>query len=168
MRGANLNLRVKRLSANAVLPKRGSSLAAGYDLSAAYDVIVPKRGKALVKTDLAIACPESTYGRIAPRSGLAWKKFIDVGAGVIDADYRGNVGVLLFNHSEEDFKVEKGDRVAQLILEQICMVPVVECEDLEETVRGEGGYGSTGVKGAPPAKAADENNPENAAKRVKT
>ena len=167
MRGANLKLKVKRLSPNAILPKRGSPLAAGYDLSAAHETVVPKRGKALVKTDLAIACPENTYGRIAPRSGLAWKKFIDVGAGVIDADYRGNVGVLLFNHSEEDFKVEKGDRVAQLILEQICMVPVMECEELEDTVRGEGGYGSTGVKNAPAAPVVDENNADNSAKRFK-
>ncbi len=85
-------MQVKRLSADAVLPVRGSALAAGYDLASAIDVVVPARGKAIVKTDLAVVIPEGCYGRVAPRSGLAWKNHIDVGAGVIDADYRGNVG----------------------------------------------------------------------------
>jgi len=83
---------------------------------------------------------------VAPRSGLAWKHSIDVGAGVIDADYRGPVGVILFNHSDTDFEVKVGDRVAQLIIEKIVTPNVVtEVEDLDETVRGEGGFGSTGV-----------------------
>lgn len=92
----------------------------------------------------------------APRSGLAWKNHIDVGAGVIDADYRGNVGVILFNHGEDEFKVTKGDRVAQLILEKIITPPVVEVEDLDATERGAGGYGSTGValKEAAPGEGA--------------
>lgn len=162
-----MKLRVKLLSSNGVLPKRGSALSAGYDLSAAHAVVIPKHGKALVKTDVAIACPENTYGRIAPRSGLAWKNFIDVGAGVIDADYRGNVGVLLFNHSEVDFKVEVGDRVAQLILEQCLMIPVEECNELEDTVRGEGGYGSTGIKSNNVVEATDENKAVNETKRSK-
>jgi deoxyuridine 5'-triphosphate nucleotidohydrolase len=93
----------RRCSESARLPVRGSRLAAGYDLMSAYDTIVPARGKQLVKTDLEMAIPDGCYGRIAPRSGLAWKNFIDTGAGVIDADYRGNVGVILFNHSETDF-----------------------------------------------------------------
>ena len=73
---------------------------------------VPARGKALIRTGLAFSIPEGSYGRIAPRSGLAAKNFIDVGAGVIDSDYRGEVRVLLFNHSTEDFKVTEGDRIA--------------------------------------------------------
>mmetsp|Transcript_6357 Transcript_6357/g.14900 ORF Transcript_6357/g.14900 Transcript_6357/m.14900 type:complete len:160 (-) Transcript_6357:136-615(-) len=81
----------------------------------------------------------------APRSGLAWKNFIDTGAGVIDADYRGNVGVILFNHSEDDFQVKVGDRVAQLVLERIYTPEVKEVDSLEDTARGEGGFGSTGV-----------------------
>jgi dUTP pyrophosphatase len=105
-------------------------------------------------------------GRIAPRSGLASKHFIDTGAGVIDADYRGQVKVLLFNHAETDFKVKVGDRIAQLVLERVCSPTlklsqtralrkltssiqiytpeVVEVEQLEESVRGAGGFGSTG------------------------
>ncbi|PON40481.1 Deoxyuridine triphosphate nucleotidohydrolase, partial [Parasponia andersonii] len=137
--------RVKKLSQNAVVPSRGSPLSAGYDLSSATETKVPARGKALVPTDLSIAVPEGTYARIAPRSGLAWKRSIDVGAGVIDADYRGPVGVVLFNHSDVDFEVKAGDRIAQLIIEKIITPDVVEVEDLDATVRGSGGFGSTGV-----------------------
>ena len=82
---------------------------------------------------------------LAPRSGLAWKNSIDVGAGVVDYDYRGNVGVILFNLGDADFSVKTGDRVAQLILERISMAGVEERDQLEETSRGEGGFGSTGV-----------------------
>ncbi len=121
----------------------------------AYEYVVPARGKELVKTDLSVAIPKGTYARVAPRSGLAWKKFIDVGAGVVDYDYRGNVGVILFNHGEEDFVVRKGDRVAQLILERIVTPDVVECEDLEDTERGAGGFGSTGVTTKDGPNAAD-------------
>lgn len=79
------------------------------------------------------------------RSGLAWKNSIDVGAGVIDYDYRGNVGVILFNLSDVDFEVKRGDRVAQLILERISMADVQEVAELSDTSRGAGGFGSTGV-----------------------
>ncbi|CAN6287298.1 unnamed protein product [Urochloa humidicola] len=77
-------------------------------------MVVPARGKALVPTDLSIAIPEGTYARIAPRSGLALKYSIDVGAGVVDADYCGPLGVILFNHSDADFVVKPGDRIAQI------------------------------------------------------
>lgn len=85
------------------------------------------------------------FSFIAPRSGLAWKHSIDVGAGVIDADYRGPVGVILFNHSDVDFEVKIGDRIAQLIIEKIIVPDVEEVDDLDSTVRGSGGFGSTGV-----------------------
>ena len=88
---------MKRLNVNAKLPVKGTSGAAGYDLSAAQAAVVPTHGKCLVKTGLAMALPPECYGRVAPRSGLALKKFIDVGAGVIDTDYRGEVGVVLLN-----------------------------------------------------------------------
>ncbi|KAG6674960.1 hypothetical protein I3842_15G074100 [Carya illinoinensis] len=141
----NSYFRVKKLSKKAILPSRGSPLSAGYDLSSATEVKVPARGKALVPTDLSIAVPEGTYARVAPRSGLAWKHSIDVGAGVIDADYRGPVGVILFNHSDIDFEVKAGDRIAQLIIEKIMTPEVTEVEDLDATARGDGGFGSTGI-----------------------
>ena len=76
---------------------------------------------------------------------MAWKNFIDVGAGVIDEDYRGEVGVILFNHSKVDFVVKTGDRIAQLIIEKITPTVIEEVKELDETDRGEGGFGSTGV-----------------------
>ena len=88
------------------------------------------------------------YFSTAPRSGLAVKNFIDTGAGVVDFDYRGNVGVVLFNHGDEDFAVSRGDRVAQLILECISMAGAEEVQELSDTARGAGGFGSTGVQGA--------------------
>ena len=141
------SLRVKKLSEKATLPTRGSPLSAGYDLSSAEDKVIAPGARAIVKTDLSIACPEGTYGRVAPRSGLTVKKGIHVGAGVIDADYRGPVGVVLFNLGQEDFTIKEGDRIAQLILEEVKMVPVVDVgeADLDVTERGAGGFGSTGV-----------------------
>lgn len=112
----------------------------------AYDYTVKSKGKELVKTDLQVMIPEGCYGRVAPRSGLAVKNFIDVGAGVVDSDYRGNVGVVLFNFSDMDFQVKKGDRVAQLICEKIEFPELIEeKENLTETGRGDGGFGSTGI-----------------------
>eukprot|EP00906_Rhabdomonas_costata_P025826 RCo036884 len=149
------HLLVKKLSESAVLPKRGSPFAAGYDLSSAVDVVVPAGGKVVVPTDLAIAVPPGTYGRVAPRSGLAAKHHIATGAGVIDEDYRGNVGVVLFNHAKTDFQVKKGDRIAQLVLERIVTPEVEERVELPETARGAGGFGSTGVAASSsPSKAA--------------
>jgi len=135
---------VKRLTEFATIPTRGSPLAAGLDLSAAYDEVVPARGRKLVKTDIAVKMEPNTYGRVAPRSGLAFKNGIDIMAGVIDEDYRGNVGVILYNTSDVDFVVKRGDRIAQLIEECILKTTVTEVDDLDETVRGDGGYGSTG------------------------
>lgn len=137
-------MKFAKLSKNAFPPTRGSKLAAGYDLYSAYDYIVPAKGKVIAKTDIQIALPNGCYGRVAPRSGLAAKHFIDVGAGVIDQDYRGNVGVVLFNHADQDFEVKKGDRIAQLICERIYIPELEECTDLDETDRGDGGFGSTG------------------------
>lgn len=137
-------LLIKKLSDKATTPTRGSAFAAGYDLYASKDTTVSARGKVLVSTDISIACPEGTYGRIAPRSGLASKHFIDTGAGVIDADYRGEVKVLLFCHADEDFQIKHGDRVAQLVLERIYTPEIVEVDNLEKSVRGSGGFGSTG------------------------
>ncbi|XP_034290593.1 deoxyuridine 5'-triphosphate nucleotidohydrolase, mitochondrial [Pantherophis guttatus] len=140
------SLRFVKLTDNAFAPSKGSSRAAGYDLYSAYDCEVPAVGKAVVKTDIQVALPTGCYGRVAPRSGLAVNHFIDVGAGVIDEDYRGNVGVVLFNFGKEPFKVKKGDRIAQLICERIYYPVLEEVKVLDETERGSGGFGSTGQK----------------------
>jgi dUTP pyrophosphatase len=97
-------LRVKRFSKNATIPIRSSPGAAGYDLYSSKDIVIPAQGKALVSTDIAVGIPPGCYGRIAPRSGLALKFSIDIGAGVIDEDYRGPVGVVMFNFSKTDYE----------------------------------------------------------------
>lgn len=135
----------KRLSAGARLPTRGSAEAAGYDLHAAEDAVVGAGSRGLVGTGLAITAPAGTYARVAPRSGLAVKHGIGVGAGVVDADYRGEVRVLLLNHGVTDLHVRAGDRIAQLILEKIQTATVREVSELDTSDRGAGGFGSTGV-----------------------
>ena len=137
-------LRVKLLSPKATLPVKGTTLAAGYDLSSAQRLTIPINGRALVQTDVSLSVPKGTYGRIAPRSGLAVKHGITTGAGVIDADYTGPIGIVLFNHGDQDFQIEEGDRIAQLILEQIANKPVIQVQDLTQTTRGDKGFGSTG------------------------
>lgn len=135
---------VSLLSPYARVPERQSAGAAGYDLSSAVDVLIASNSWALVSTGLAIAVPPGTYARIAPRSGLSLRGTV-VGAGVIDADYRGEVKVLLFNHSSTDLQVKRGDRVAQLVLEVIATPLVSVVEELPATDRGASGFGSTGV-----------------------
>ena len=138
-------LRVKILTNKGRLPVKGSQYAAGHDLYSARDIIVPARGTALVDTDISINVPYGTYGRVAPRSGLALKNSIDVGAGVIDHDYTGPVGVILFNHGNTDFNIKEGDRIAQLIIE-VCIpnAKVKLVEHLLDTKRGSNGFGSSG------------------------
>lgn len=138
-------LKFVKMSERAHAPTKGSPLAAGYDLYSAIDTTIEPRGKALIQTDLKVAVPHGTYGRVAPRSGLAAKNFIDVGAGVVDKDYRGPLGVVLFNHADVPFEVKQGDRIAQFICERIVYPELLEVEDLDQTERGEGGFGSTGT-----------------------
>jgi len=137
-------LMVKRLTPCAILPMRGSAGAAGYDLYSAVSLQCPPRSRKIVKTGIAIAIPSGTYGRIAPRSGLSIAHSIDIGGGVIDSDYRGEVGVILINNGDTTFAVNEGDRIAQLIIERNTTPSVVEVGALPVTVRGSGGFGSTG------------------------
>ena len=134
----------KKLSINATTPLRGSRHAAGFDLFSAESKQISPQSHAIVNTDIAIQLLPGTYGRIAPRSGLAAKHFIDVGVGVLDQDFRGSVAVILFNHNTEPFHVNIGDRIAQLIVEKICTPKLLEVEELDETERGVGSFGSTG------------------------
>ena len=139
-------LRIQKIHPDAIIPKRATHHSAGYDVYSIEELVIPPGGQAIIPTGLSIAVPEGTYGRIAPRSGLAVKHAIGVGAGVIDRDYRGEVKVVLFNHHPSKyFLVHTGDRIAQLILECIHCPDVVECDALDATERGEGGFGSTGM-----------------------
>ncbi|XP_036590443.1 deoxyuridine 5'-triphosphate nucleotidohydrolase, mitochondrial-like [Trichosurus vulpecula] len=136
-------LHFARLSEHAMAHSKGLAPAAGHDLYSACDY-TPAMEKALVRTDIQISLPPGCYGRVAPHSGSAAKHFIDVGADVIDEDYRGNVGVVLFNFGKETFKLKKGNRIAQLICERVFYPELEEVQGLDDTEHGAGGFGSTG------------------------
>ena len=138
-------LLVKKLVAHAIAPMRATEGSAGYDLSSAVDAVIPPNGRLAVSTGIAIGLPEGTYGRVAPRSGLAYKFGIDVFAGVIDQDYRGEVKCILYNSGDQPFVIKTGDRICQLILEVIKIPDVAVVLEIDDTERGAGGFGSTGV-----------------------
>lgn len=137
-------LGVVLLHEHAKPPLRATPGAAGYDLVAAEPVSVAAGGRAVVRTGIQLAIPIGHYGRIAPRSGLAVRHCVDVAAGVVDGDYRGEVGVVLVNHGAAEFCVRAGDRIAQLILERASTPELEVVISLDDTERGEGGFGSTG------------------------
>ena len=137
-------LRFKKLDQRAVLPQRGSALAAGLDIFAIEDVQILPRQRAAARTGLAVAIPAGFYGRIAPRSGLAAKKGLDVLSGVIDSDYRGEVLCLLYNTSDEIINLPAGSKICQLIIEQIITPDAAWATELDDTARGASGFGSTG------------------------
>lgn len=134
-----------RLHPAAVLPTRGSAEAAGLDLYSIEDVEIAAGARAAVKTGIAVRIPIGYYGRVAPRSGLAVKFGIDVLAGVIDADYRGQLICALINHGADNYKIKAGQRIAQLIIEAIITSRPEWAEELEATMRGASGFGSTDV-----------------------
>ena len=137
-------LQVKRLTADARLPERGSPDAAGLDLFASEEKILKAGTHAAVATGISVALPAESAGLIWPRSGLAAKHGIDTLAGVIDADYRGEIRVVLINHGPADYTIRKGDRIAQMLIQKIEFIGVVESDSLPDSVRGVGGFGSSG------------------------
>lgn len=142
----NMEYRIARIHPNAVVPARGSAGAAGYDLVACVSKDIAPGEWGAVDTGIVFEFPCDVYARVAPRSGLAFKKGIQVGAGVVDSDYRDSIKVILFNHGKEVFHVAVGDRIAQVIFEKINLPSLVETsyEVLTSTDRGTGGFGSTG------------------------
>ena len=143
-------VQIKKLRENAVLPARGSAFAAGYDLCACLEgdetVIIPPHHTVKIGTGLAFALPDGTFGAVFARSGLASKQDLRPAncVGVVDSDYRGECFVALHNDSNEERTVRHGDRVAQLVLLPFLPMEFEQVGTLHETVRGEGGFGSTG------------------------
>jgi len=137
-------LEFKRLDQRAVLPTRGSAAAAGLDLYSIEAVRLVPGQRVLVRTGLAVALPKGFYGRLAPRSGLATKLGLDVLAGVIDADYRGEIGCLLYNSGSEPINLPAQSKICQLIIEKIMTPRAIWSDELGDTDRGEGGFGATG------------------------
>ena len=137
-------LRFKQLEPRAVLPKRGSALAAGLDVCGIEELEIEPKQRVMARTGLAVAIPPGFYGRVAPRSGLAAKNGLDVLAGVIDSDYRGEIVCVLYNTGDETIKLPGGSKICQLIVEQVITPEATWASDLDETARGAGGFGSTG------------------------
>ena len=144
-----IEIRMKRLphGAGLPLPSYESAGAAGMDVRAAKDMVIAPGARALVPTGFAIAIPHGFEVQVRPRSGLALKKGISVpnSPGTIDSDYRGELGVILINHGGEDFFIAHGDRIAQIVAAPVQRAAMIEVEELDETQRGAGGFGSTGV-----------------------
>ena len=144
-----MNVEFKRLNNLARIPTRGSKYAAGYDLYAATDYKIEIQPHQTVKIDtgIAIAIPEGYFGGVFARSGLALKQGLRPAncVGVIDADYRGPIIVALHNDSDEVQIIEEGSRIAQLVIMPFISVEFQEVDELDDTERGEGGFGSTGV-----------------------
>ena len=140
-----MSLKIKLVD-GAKAPVKGSKGAAGYDLYSNEEITIESGDRALVDTGIILGFPEGHYARIAPRSGWAVKQSIDVGAGVADFDYKGKIKVLLINNGSGTFKAGRHVRIAQLILEKISTPEIEIVEEVEETERGAGGFGSTGTK----------------------
>jgi dUTP pyrophosphatase len=138
-------LLVQKLSPTTQIPTRATPGSVGYDLHATKEITIPSGGRTLVGTGIAIKTPAGTYGRIAPRSGLVVKHSIDMAAGVVDPDYRGEVQVALANQGKLPFMVKTGDQIAQLLLKKADTPPSCEVDSLPATVWGEGSFRHTGV-----------------------
>ena len=139
---------VKKLNPKAELPKYKTEGSSGMDLMALIEkpITIKPQNSALIPTGLSIAIPEGTEIQIRPRSGLAAKSSISVlnTPGTIDSDYRGEIKIILFNHGKEEFTVNNNDRIAQMVLMPVLKAEFKEVEELPKTVRGSGGFGSTG------------------------
>lgn len=138
--------RIAKHSAEAIIPTRGTDGSAGYDLYALEDAHLDPMSQEMIDTGISIQIPKDCYARVAPRSGLACKYGLHVMAGVVDSDYRATIKVILINLGKTGVKVQKGDRIAQLILEKIYTPEwdVVTLNELTDTSRGMNGFGSTG------------------------
>jgi dUTP pyrophosphatase len=139
-------LKVKKLNKDAIIPAYQSEEAAGFDLHSIEDVILKPDERKLIKTGLAFEIEKGFEVQIRPRSGLAYKYGITVlnSPGTIDSDYRGDIKVLLINLGEKDFEIKKGDRIAQAVVAPVVQAEFIEVEELSDTKRGSGGFGSTG------------------------
>lgn len=140
-------LKIKKIHKDAILPSYAHKGDAGLDLYSVEEKIIENGSSALIKTGIKIELPEGTEAQVRPRSGLALKNAITVlnSPGTIDEGYRGEVGVILINHGKEIFKVEKGMKIAQMVIQKVVKAEIVEVEDLSDTSRSEGGFGSTGL-----------------------
>lgn len=139
-------LKVKKLHEDAIIPNFAHKGDAGMDLYSVEEVIIKKGKASLIKTGISIELPPMTEAQVRPRSGLALKHSVTVlnSPGTIDEGYRGEIGVILINHGENDFLVNKNMKIAQMVIKPIYEINIVEADNLTNSERGEGGFGSTG------------------------
>ncbi|MBW9152181.1 dUTP diphosphatase [Clostridium estertheticum] len=142
-----LNLKVKKINELAILPQYAHEGDAGLDLFSVEEKIIMPGETVLVHTGIQIELPKDTEAQIRPRSGLALKNSITVlnTPGTIDEGYRGEIGIILINHSKINFRVEKNMKIAQMVIKPVLKVSIVEADELNSTQRGKGGFGSTGL-----------------------
>lgn len=138
-------IEVQKLDPRAIIPTRANKSDAGYDLYALEGLTIPEGSRSLVSTGIAMAIPRGQVGLIWPRSGLAVKSGIDVFAGVVDSGYRGEIKICLYNSSSTPFSIDAGDRVAQILFQEVGDFCLSEVKELDVTDRGHGGFGSSGV-----------------------
>ena len=143
-----IQLKIKRIHDEAKLPKQARDGDAGMDLFSIEETVLQPGERALIKTGIQIQLPKGTEAQVRPRSGLALKNGITVlnSPGTIDAGYRGEVGVILINHGSEPFQVEKHMRIAQMVVQYVPQVVLEEVDTLDESERGDKGFGSSGTK----------------------
>jgi len=137
-------VKVKKLKEKAILPSYAHVGDAGLDLFSVEDCVVPARKRGLVSTGIAMELPEGYFASIRGKSGLALKKGISILGGVIEHTYRGEYGVIILNTGDEDFLIRAGDKIAQVVIAPVDTAEVFEVGDLNESVRGDGAFGSTG------------------------
>ncbi|WP_195937841.1 dUTP diphosphatase [Romboutsia sp. 1001713B170131_170501_G6] len=139
-------LKIKKLHDDAIIPNFAHKGDAGMDLYSIEEVVIPASESKLIKTGISIALPKNTEAQVRPRSGLALKHSVTVlnAPGTIDEGYRGEIGVILINHGKEDFIVNKNMKIAQMVVKPIYDINILEVSDLDDTERGNGGFGSTG------------------------
>ncbi len=141
-----MKIKIKKLNKKAIIPAYQTKEAAGFDLHSIEDVVINPGERKLIGTGLAFEIEFGYEVQIRPRSGLAYKHGITVlnTPGTIDSDYRGEIKVLLINHGSEPFEIKKGERIAQAVIAPVIQAEIVEVEELSDTERGSGGFGSTG------------------------
>lgn len=137
-------IQVKLLTASSKLPTRNNPTDAGLDLYSSEVSLIKGRSWKAISAGISISIPDGYYARIAPRSGLAYKHGLDVFAGVVDSGYRGEIKVILYNASEKDYLVNIEDKIAQLIIEKCYLWDILEVNELDNSDRGERGFGSSG------------------------
>lgn len=142
-----VNIKVKKVHPDAILPDYAHFGDSGMDVFSVQEAVLKTRERALIKTGLKLEIPSGYEIQVRPKSGLALKDGITClnSPGTVDSNYRGELGIIMINHSSKPFKIEKGKKIAQLVLNKVEFVDIEEVDEINETSRGEGGFGSTGL-----------------------